>query len=532
VTGVGDGHPGRECRDLRGAASLRCLRTVAFASFGLYLIALLLGPSGPHMWRELGLQVLALGLIAAYTVGRSLTDPGDRRWLVPLAGWMSCMAVGNAVANGPLEASLPASARPVSTMIFIAAYPCALATVVLVHRGRWRPSGMAPLLEAGVSAVAIAAVFVAFILPTTLDATGNDPITVSTVLAFPVFDLTVVALAAAAVAMSGVGPDRISVWLGLGLVMFGSADWTFALGTARGDWVTGHPIDGVWVAGCVVVGLLAAAGRSAPRVTGPLGLASQAVPMISAATALAVLAVGTRTSLPLAGVILAVVALVGALLRLLVAHVELRSLLSSRELARTDELTGLGNRRALHEALDAAARDAGERPYALLLADLDAFKQVNDTLGHHAGDRLLVQVAGQLRAVMPPDATLIRMGGDEFAVVLGDGASRETPSQEALSQEALTALARAFATAVARIEIGSGLRVGASVGIAEAPAGESISQSELLHRADLAMYRAKRSGSMVQRYVAEPTGPTSAAAAIMVEQAPDTVEAVPSPRRP
>ena len=85
-----------------------------------------------------------------------------------------------------------------------------------------------------------------------------------------------------------------------------------------------------------------------------------------------------------------------------------------------DELTELPNRRAFTEALDAALaspRDAG-RPVSLVVADLDAFKQVNDTFGHQAGDACLAAVAEALRSVLREGDACFRWGGDEFALVL------------------------------------------------------------------------------------------------------------------
>src|SRR4029077_11265858 len=85
--------------------------------------------------------------------------------------------------------------------------------------------------------------------------------------------------------------------------------------------------------------------------------------------------------------------------------------------ARQDSLTGLGNRRGLHEHLDAALT---ARPIALLLVDLDGFKEINDTLGHAAGDELLVDLAARLTLHHAAASFVARLGGDEFAVVTSD----------------------------------------------------------------------------------------------------------------
>ncbi|MDQ2831210.1 MAG: diguanylate cyclase, partial [Chloroflexota bacterium] len=155
-----------------------------------------------------------------------------------------------------------------------------------------------------------------------------------------------------------------------------------------------------------------------------------------------------------------------------------------RHQARHDALTDLPNRVLLHERIVATRGDGSDapRPFALLLLDLDRFKEVNDTLGHEWGDALLRTVAARLQAVTRADDTVARLGGDEFAVLLpgadADGAARVA--------EAI----RAALDAPLHVE-GLLLRVGASVGGALAPA-HGLDGDTLLRRADVAMYVAKR----------------------------------------
>src|SRR5207248_10379376 len=96
-----------------------------------------------------------------------------------------------------------------------------------------------------------------------------------------------------------------------------------------------------------------------------------------------------------------------ALRQALAVQEELQAQLTHRALH--DPLTGLGNRALLAERLGGAV----DSPFALMMLDLDGFKDINDTLGHPAGDELLVEVARRLRAVVP-DETVVRLGGDEF----------------------------------------------------------------------------------------------------------------------
>ena len=158
------------------------------------------------------------------------------------------------------------------------------------------------------------------------------------------------------------------------------------------------------------------------------------------------------------------------------------------EQARTDRVTGLGNRwafdEALHESLGAVAsgRSAG---FGLALVDLDRFKLVNDALGHAAGDRLLQKVAARLSGAVDGETVLGRLGGDELLVLFAGSSSM------AESRRRLDGLIRALQ---APFEVaGHAMQVTASVGLVHAP-DAAVGPGELLRRADVAMHRAKALG--------------------------------------
>ncbi len=153
------------------------------------------------------------------------------------------------------------------------------------------------------------------------------------------------------------------------------------------------------------------------------------------------------------------------------------------DLARTDALTGLPNRRHLADRV-AGALAAGDA-VALLFCDLDGFKAVNDRFGHGAGDDLLVAVAGRLRDVLPPGGLVARLGGDEFIVAL-----TAPPGRPALGavREVADRLSRAVTDPIplGGVEVS----ISVSVGVAVSAAGDGV--EDLLHRADEAMYERKR----------------------------------------
>ena len=148
-----------------------------------------------------------------------------------------------------------------------------------------------------------------------------------------------------------------------------------------------------------------------------------------------------------------------------------------------DILTGLPNRTLLHDRLDQTVLDAKRRkePLALLLLDLDEFKAVNDTFGHHIGDQLLTQVGPRLQAALRETDTVARLGGDEFAVLLP---ASDLSNASRIATSLLKALERPF------IVENESLLVGASIGVAMFPE-HGDTGAMLLRRADIAMYAAK-----------------------------------------
>ncbi|TDC82777.1 bifunctional diguanylate cyclase/phosphodiesterase [Micromonospora sp. KC606] len=181
-------------------------------------------------------------------------------------------------------------------------------------------------------------------------------------------------------------------------------------------------------------------------------------------------------------------------------HRELRlvSARSSYE-AVHDALTGLVNRAAMLSKGDQALRQlAHDHPVALLLLDIDQFKEVNDTLGHAAGDQLLRLTANRLGALTRPGDLLGRLGGDEYALLLtsvpivGD---RAAPMAYALRQAREIAERLAAPTEVAGVR----MSIEVSVGVVVAGAG-TADLTELLRRADIAMYQAKEGGGSVAVY--------------------------------
>jgi diguanylate cyclase (GGDEF)-like protein len=179
---------------------------------------------------------------------------------------------------------------------------------------------------------------------------------------------------------------------------------------------------------------------------------------------------------------------------------ELHTLYKTLEtMAFTDGLTGLSNRALFYDHLQQALlnTERNKIPFALLVMDLDRFKFVNDSLGHHVGDQLLQEVGQRLRRILRKSDTVARLGGDEFAALL--------PAVESGESAALVAEKIIQILNAPIVVEGHSLTVGVSIGIVNCPE-DGTGSNQLVQRADIAMYHAKRHGRGYAFYDEEMAG--------------------------
>jgi diguanylate cyclase len=373
-------------------------------------------------------------------------------------------------------------------------YPLVYVGLVLLLRRHARRFPSSLWLDGGIAALAVGALGAALVVPPVLAASEGELATVATNIAYPLADVVLLMLVVAIFALTGWRPGRAWALIGAAFALTAVADSLFLVQTATDVYEEGTLLDALWPAGAT---LLALAAWQRPRDPAAVRLEGWGVllaPLAFALGALGVLVANDFAPVGPVALSLAAATIVAAGVRTALTFREVRLLADSRRLALTDDLTGLANRRRFFDLLGEAVGDAHRTGAStgVAILDLDGFKEVNDALGHPAGDRILAEVGPRLRAALPERATAARLGGDEFAALLPTGTDADAAA--AIAADIRAAFEQPF-------DLGSvSVTVGASVGAALCP--EHAPDAEgLLRRADIAMYEAKTANLGFKVYV-------------------------------
>ena len=472
------------------------------------------------------LRVLSIALVTAYLASTVLRRPGSSSpffdgWIgnlgyagcTALCAWRAVVVRDQRRAWGAIAISLglftmgavlwttriqfldPVPYPSTADAFFLAFYPLAYLGVGMLIRDAVPRGSRAIWLDGLIAALGVAALEASIVIAGISHANRGDGATIATNLAYPIGDLVLVMMVVALFAMRGWRPGRLWWALGAGLAIFSAADSVYVLRVTAGTYVTGTVLDGLWPIGVLLMAL------AAWQATGPGrrdAVHDQAVviPGLFLISSLGIVVYATwRPVLPL-GVVLATGTLLVAIARLAQAYRQLQTLAESRRQARTDELTGLVNRRGFYEAINACLDPGSGRTHlGVLMIDLDRFKEINDSLGHQVGDEILRQLGPRLSAVVGQSGMVARLGGDEFGLLLAPLADRSAATQ--LAQQVSEVLRHPFELDAMTI------RVDASIGIAIAPDDGRLAD-DLLKKADVAMYGAKRGKKVWEFY--EPDG--------------------------
>ena len=384
----------------------------------------------------------------------------------------------------------------IADAFYLVYFPLAWVAIVLFIRGATRRLISVNWLDGAVAGLGAAAVCAAFAFKAIEHSTGLGPLATAVNLAYPVGDvLLLLVVAGGTVVLIG---RRRAPWLLLatGITLNVAGDTMNLVHSSAGADL-GTALNGIaWPASILLMSIAMWLRPGPADLLAPPRETGFGFPALAAAAGLAILLLGTMGHVNRVAVGLATATLLAVVLRTGMSVRGLRALTKERHWQSvTDHLTGLGNRRRLSEVLDAffTGRLDGERRLAFLFIDLDHFKEVNDSFGHAAGDKVLRALGDRLSGSLRESDLLVRVGGDEFAAVLIDAdAERAAATADRLG----ATLQEPFAIDALSVQIG------ASIGIALAP-GDADDTPSLVHCADVAMYRAKLASAPFAFYEAD-----------------------------
>lgn len=411
-----------------------------------------------------------------------------------LGAGLLCWATGDVVLT---LLSLGGAAPPSPSLadaFYLTFYPVTYVALTLLLRGNVRRFSLAGWLDGAVAGFGAAAVCATFAFKDVLHHSGGSTAGVAVNLAYPVGDIVLLGLVVGGAAI--VPGKRKLPWLMLaaGYALNTIGDVFNALGATSHVGSVFNDI--AWPVAILLVSITvwmrSPAGKPL-RADEPPGFA---LPAAAACAALVILFVGSVHQVGRVSLALAAATLIVAGIRSALSLVGLRSLTEQRRRESvTDQLTGLGNRRALFHLLDEfnAGQDDPESPgrsLAFMFVDLDKFKEVNDTFGHPTGDELLRQLGARLEDSLRSSDLVVRLGGDEFVVALLDAGADYAAT---VAARLTSRIEEPFVLDAVRVQIG------ASIGIAVLP-GDATDANDLVRCADLAMYRAKLEGKRFATY--------------------------------
>jgi two-component system cell cycle response regulator len=376
----------------------------------------------------------------------------------------------------------------IADAFYLAFYPLLALAMLLMVRRRTPGGDTTGAVDATIVAIGAGFLVYEFVLSTTMR-DGVDDLVGLVSVAYPIADLMLIVVGARLLLGAGTRGTPLRLF-GANLVLMLVADTVYSYQSLNGTFRAGDFLDAVWMSGAFLFAAatlhpaaptLVARSRTATADATTGRLVALAVAAMTAPTSLLIDYLGRGHPDVVAA------AIVCNVLFLLVMIRMTGLVRAQRHAAITDGLTGLRSRRFFEEALAGeSARAARNRvPLSMLLLDIDHFKSVNDTYGHHGGDLVLVEVSHRLSTMLRAGDVVARYGGEEFAVLL----PATGPKQ---AREIAERLRRAVGSVPIAVDDDRVLQVTVSVGVAGMPAVPTT--AELVVTADRALYAAKNSG--------------------------------------
>ena len=428
----------------------------------------------PTIWSEVLIYniipVVAITAIAfAPHISDSITKPTTA---IAFALW----ACGSAIASAGAFFSIPSIFNIVSNILYLLFYPLALIGLPRLLAVN-RKLSLLEMVDSSIFGLGLTTLGSALVVKPVLPHFGGNLSESFFAIMYPVADLILVCVVIATVSMQGY--SKRGLILSIGVLVFALTDFLYLWQHINGTYLIGSILDVGWVLGLLLIAesfWQPGIDIKAREGINPI-LISISVSL--SATLLALIAI-RPDYFPRFILIPAIATMALAFIRMAIALTQAKNIGQERLLARTDELTGLPNRRRLVTEIESFIEKEG----ALLLLDLDGFKPINDAHGHETGDKILQQVALRFERALPHGALLARLGGDEFGVLYEGG--QDSAVEVALALRATLS----YPFHINNKEI----QLGVSIGVAK-----NTGEKDLLLRADNAMYKAKREGLGVCR---------------------------------
>ena len=333
------------------------------------------------------------------------------------------------------------------------------------------------LLDTVIIALGASSVIASFLLRPAMLHLDGPAFSVFLSILYPTGDIVLVAITVALVTWQP--RTARSLLLLCGILLFAITDLYYLLQSTTSSYSFGQISDDGWILGLLLVSESLWHHGGEAEISERVNSIATTFSLVASSSILAVAALKPNY-FPAFVLVPGFATITLAFIRMALALRDARSVTTERELARTDELTGLPNRRRFLVELEILRRKEG----TLLLLDLDGFKLVNDKYGHDIGDLLLKQVTIRFHRAIPESVLIARLGGDEFGVIVYG--PPEYGTEIALAIRAT--LSYPFTLSVGEVS------VGVSIGSVNSDQ-KSENKEELLRKADSAMYEAKRSGT-------------------------------------
>lgn len=439
------------------------MRLVRFSGLALLLMYITLHETLAPPWNEaFTYNAVAAAAMFAVITAPNISDPLTKPVTsIAILLW----TVGSLIATS----SIFENSKNLSNICYLLFYPFALIGLPRLLAAN-RKLSIIEIADASIFGLGLSVLGSAFALKPLMPHFGGDTTQTFFAIMYPVADLILISVVVTSVTLQGV--SRRGLLLSSGVVIFSFTDFFYLLQHIQGNYQAGSLLDAGWLLALILI----AESFYQPGIDGKTSdginpiLISISVSL--SATVLALIAIRPEY-FPRTVLIPAVTTLILAFARMAIALNQARNIGQERLLARTDELTGLPNRRRLISEIEGFVQKQG----ALMLLDLDGFKPINDQHGHETGDKVLQQVALRFERALPHGALLARLGGDEFGVLYEGG--HDSAVELALALRATLS----YPFHINNHEI----TLGVSIGVAK-----NNGEKDLLVRADNAMYKAKR----------------------------------------